>query len=112
MCSESWVSQSELTSRVGLAKRPVGKSHIVGDRTTSITGCDPEREGLTIEVRVTLPVLTPVPGHDLPTGFRAFNRHSNNITSSTNIGYEHKIEVRVAIDCEPDPTTLFASNPA
>jgi len=102
----------ELLSSVGLAKRPVGRSHIVGDHRPSVAGCDLEREGLTIKVRVTLPVLSPVPGHGLPTGFRAFNRHSNNITSSTNIGYENKIEVRVPVDCEPDSTTLFASNPA
>jgi hypothetical protein len=103
---------SELLSRVGLAKRPVRGSHIVGDHRSSVAGCDLERQDLTIKVRVALPVLSPVPGHGLPTCFRAFNRHSNSITSSTNIGYENKIEVRVAVDCEPDSTTLFASNSA
>lgn len=59
----------ELASTVGLAKVPVGWSHIVGGDRAAITCCDLEREGLAIEVRVALPVLTPVPGHALPASF-------------------------------------------
>jgi hypothetical protein len=98
--------------RVGSAKSPVGWSHIVGDHSVSITGCDLEREGLIIQVGVTLPVLAPVPGHCLPIAFGPFYGNRDYITSSAHICYQHQIKVGVPINRESDTTTLSASNPA
>ena len=83
----------ELSPIEGLPKRPVGWSCIVGDYSVAIAGSDLEGEGLTIQVIVALPVLSPVSGHCLPTGFRAFDGYRDHITSSTYICYENKIEV-------------------
>ncbi|KAK3013294.1 hypothetical protein RJ639_008202 [Escallonia herrerae] len=76
----------ELCPTVGLTETPVARSNIVGDYSAPITCGDLEREGLTIEVCVALPVLAPIPGHGLPTRVRALDGDGRDITSTANIG--------------------------
>lgn len=106
------VVQLELFAGEGLTKTPIRRSHIVRDNRASIACFDIEREGLTIKVRVALPILAPVARQLLPVVTpRAFDRHRNNITSTANISYQHQVEVWVSVNSESYSTTLSASNP-
>lgn len=52
---------AELSTGEGLAERPAGRSGVVRDDGAAVAGCDLERKCLTVEVRVALPILSPVP---------------------------------------------------
>lgn len=78
-----------LGAAVGLAKPPIRRSYIVGDNGAAITCCDLEREGLSVKVRVALPVLAPIAGQGLPVSFWTFDGDRDNITSTTDIGYKN-----------------------
>lgn len=107
----SFQERLKLSPTEGLAKGPVWRSHIGWDNRAAIACCHLEREGLAIEVCIALPVLAPIARHRLPPSSRPFNGGCHYITSTTNICYEHQVEVWVAINGEPDPTTLPAGNP-
>ena len=96
----------------GLSKLPIGGDDIVAGDGSSVAAGDLEGEGLAIEVGVALPVLSPVPGHGLPTGLGPFDGHRVNISRTGNVGDEHQVEVGVAIDGEPDPSLLRTGHPA
>ncbi|RWV92876.1 hypothetical protein GW17_00044707 [Ensete ventricosum] len=103
---------AELATAEGLSEGPACRNHIVGDQRASVAGGDLEGEGLAIEVAVALPVLAPVPGHGLPPGPGPFDGHRVHISSSSNVGDQHQVEVGVAVDGEPDPSSLPACDPA
>lgn len=69
------------------------RNDVVGGEGAAIAGGDPEREGLSVKVRVGLPVLAPVSGHGAPSGAGALNPDSVDVTCPTNVGYEHQVEV-------------------
>lgn len=52
---------AELSTGEGLAVRPAGMSYVVGDNGTAVACGDFEGKCLTVEVRVALPILAPVP---------------------------------------------------
>lgn len=56
----------ELATAEGLAKGPIRRGNVVRNHRTAVTGGDREREALSDEVAVALPVLAPIPGHWLP----------------------------------------------
>ena len=87
------MKQLEVSSCESLAKCPIRRSRIVGDDKAAITCCDLKREGLTINVRVALPVLFSIKRHHLPTSSRPFDGDRHRISSPSNIGYQHKVEV-------------------
>ena len=87
------MKQLEVSSCESLAKCPIRRSRIVGDDKAAITCCDLKRESLTIHVKVALPVLAPIARHHLPTSSRPFDGDRHHISRTSNIGYQHKIEV-------------------
>ncbi|CAN6484527.1 unnamed protein product [Victoria cruziana] len=101
----------KLASAVGLAEGPVRRGDVVGDDRTAIAGDDLEGQSLAVEVAIALPVLAPVPGHGLPSGPRPFDVNCMDVTCSANVGYEHQIEVSMAVDGESDSTALPARHP-
>lgn len=102
----------KLISFERLSKLPSGWDNIVARNSSTVTGGDPEREGLAVEVRVTLPVLSPVPRHRDPVvAPGALDGHSNHLASSRNIRNQHQVEVGVPIYSEPYPAFLHTRNP-
>lgn len=65
----------ELASLERLAKLPVGRNGVVAGDGTAVAGGDLERETLSVQVIVALPILSPISGHGLPSCFRTFDRH-------------------------------------
>lgn len=57
------VCSPELGAGEGLAKGPAGRNDIVGNKRTAVASSELEREGLTIQIGVALPVLSPISGH-------------------------------------------------
>ena len=66
-------SPLKLRALEGLSKLPICGYNVVRSDGSTITGRDAEGEGLTIEIRIGLPVLAKIPRHCLPPGFRAFD---------------------------------------
>lgn len=69
------LGSSELAPFKSLAELPVGGHDVVAGDGLAVAGGDLEGEGLAVEVGIALPVLAPVPGHGLPPGLRALDRH-------------------------------------
>lgn len=67
-----------------------------------------EGQALPIEVRVALPVGSPVPGHGLPSSVRTLDRHRANIPCSAHIREQDKLEVRTAINGESNTSSRCA----
>ncbi|KAL4379001.1 hypothetical protein GQ457_02G029010 [Hibiscus cannabinus] len=84
--------QLELPSRESLVECPIHGSHVIGGDHATIACCDLKRVCLTIHVGVALPILTPIARHHLPTSFRPFNGEQHCTSSTSNIGYQHKVE--------------------
>lgn len=101
-----------MASLEGLAELPAGRHDIVAGESPSVAGGDLEGEALAVEVCIALPVLPPVLRHGLPPGLRPLHRHRMHVAGPTDIGDEHQVEVRVAIDGEPYPSLLGTGDPA
>jgi len=52
---------TELSTGKSLAIRPAGRSGVEGDNCAAVAGGDLKGKCLTVEVRVALPILPPVP---------------------------------------------------
>jgi len=76
-----------------LSKLPIARHNVVASDSSAITCSDLEREALTVEVVIALPILPPVPRHSLPSSLRPFDGHRMYISSSTNICDQNQVEV-------------------
>ena len=101
-----------MTTFKSLAELPTSRSNIVTSNSSSITRSNLKWETLSIEVRVTLPILAPISWHGLPSGLRTLDRHRMDVTGSSNVGDEYQVEVRVSIDCEPNSSFSYTRYPA
>ncbi|RZS19264.1 hypothetical protein BHM03_00051642 [Ensete ventricosum] len=106
------MEELKLYSFEGLAELPIGGHDIVAGDGPAVAGGDLEGEALAIEIRVALPVLAPVPGHDLPPGPGALDGDRTHVAGARHVGDQDQVEVGVAIDGEPDPSFLRAWHPA
>ncbi len=103
---------SELSSFISLTKTPGSRCHIQGGYRVAITSSDKEGDGLSHKILVALPVLTPVSGHwDPVCHVGSFHGDCTHISRATHIAHQHQIEVRIAIDGEPNPSTSCAIHP-
>ena len=93
-----------------LSKLPTARYNVVASDSSAITCSHFEREALTIEVVIALPILPPVPGHSLPSSLWPFDGHRMYISSSTNICDQNQVEVWVSIDCESDSSFLHTGD--
>lgn len=59
-------SLAELCSDECLSKGPTSGCDIVRDDRLAVTGGNLKRQGLSVEVGIALPILSPVPTHWLP----------------------------------------------
>ena len=100
------------TGRETLAKSPIGWNNVF-KKFGDTVGCrDSERQRLTIQIRIGLPISSPISWHSHPPSFWAFDGHRSNRTSSSDIVDQHKLEVISPIHTEPNPSLLHARNPA
>ncbi|RRT42883.1 hypothetical protein B296_00044776 [Ensete ventricosum] len=106
------MEELKLYSFEGLAELPIGGHDIVAGDGPAVAGGDLEGEALAIEICVALPVLAPVPGHDLPPGPGALDGDRTHVAGARHVGDQDQVEVGVAIDGEPDPSFLRAWHPA
>ncbi len=103
---------SELSSFISLSKTPGSRCCIHGGYRVAITSSDKEGDGLSHKILVALPVLTPVSGHwDPVCHVGSFHGDCTHISRATHIAHQHQIEVRIAIDGEPNPSTSCAIHP-
>lgn len=84
-----------------LTELPIRWCHVVTSEGSSITSGDLERERLTIEIRISLPILAPISGHGMPCRGGAFNGDCMNIPCTSHVGDQNQVEVRVTINGEP-----------
>ena len=101
-----------LRGRKGLPEPPTGRDDVEEGLGLAIAASDLERQALPVEVRVGLPVDTPVPGHGHPPRSRALNRHRLDGPAAANVRDQHQLEVVSTVDGEPDPALLHTRNPA
>ena len=102
----------ELGAAEGLAEGPAVRHGGVGDDGAAVASGDAEGEALAVEERVALPVLAPVAGQGLP-GRRALrlDGHGVHVAGAAHVGDQDQVEVRVAVDGEPDAALLLARDP-
>lgn len=97
----------ELFSLKCLTESPVWWSNIVGGYCSSSAGGDLERERLSGEVEIALPVLSPVPTHGYPPCLRSLHFDSNHFPIRAYIGDEDLIVEGSPVNGKPySPTSL------
>lgn len=104
-------SDTEILSGIGLSELPISWRHVVGRGATPVAASDSEGQGLAHQDGVGLPVLPPVPAHWHPPGVGALHAHAHDIPCARHVGDQNQVEVLVAVDCEPDPSLLYAWDP-
>lgn len=100
------------SGRETLAKSPIGWNNILKKFGDTIGCCDSERQRLTIQIGIGLPISTPISWHSHPPSFWAFDGHRSNRSSSSYVVDQHKLKVVSPIHTEPNPSFLHAWNPA
>jgi len=78
---------------VSLPELPIRRSNVEEGNGSPIGGGHLEGQALSVEVRVALPVGSPVPRHGLPPTVRSLDRHRANRSGSAHIGDQNKLEV-------------------
>lgn len=84
---------SELGTLKGLTELPVARNDVVAGDGTAVAGGDLEREALSVQVIVALPVLSPISRHGLPFCIGSFDRHRLDIAGAADVGDQHQVEV-------------------
>lgn len=105
------LSDSEVISSERLTKLPIGRDNVPRRSGATVTGFDTEWEWLSDQDGVWLPVLPPVTAHAHPPSLGPFDAHLHNIPCTRDVGDQNQVEVGVAIDLEPDPSSLLAWHP-
>lgn len=101
----------ELSPRVGLPKLPPRRCDIIANQRPAIASGHLEGEALAVEVGVALPILAPILRHCLPPNLRTFDRHGVDVAGATNIGDQDQIEIRMAVNREPNSSLLLTGDP-
>ena len=101
----------ELAAFISFTKLPIRRRDVVASDGPTITGGDLKGEALTVEHRVTLPILPPIPWHWLPPCSRPFDRDCTDVSCSRNIGDQNQVEVRVSVQSESNPAFLYTRHP-
>lgn len=99
-------------ARESLAECPTCWNNILENSGFSVSGGDPEGQRLTIQIRIGLPISTPVSWHGHPSCFWAFDGHRLNRSSPSHIADQHKLKVVSPIHTELNPSLLHAWSPA
>ncbi|GER55723.1 MAC/Perforin domain-containing protein [Striga asiatica] len=98
----------KLWALVGLTELPAVGRDTVSCQSPAVASGDSERERLTVEIQVALPILPPVSGHGLPPGTRPLNPHAVYVTGPTYIRYKDQNEIRVEmLTWRVAPTTII-----
>lgn len=105
-CGKLLSSHPEILPSESLAKLPIRWHNVPWSGSPTVTGCDSEREWLTNQDRVWLPVLTPVTTHGHPTSLWPFQAHLHDIPCTRDVGDQNQVEVTETVDCESDSTLL------
>lgn len=105
------ISNSEILSHERLTKLPIGRSNVPGSGGPTVTACEPERERLTNQDGVGLPVLTPVTAHAHPPCVRPLNACPHDIPCTSHVCDQNQVEVSEAVDGESDPSAPSARHP-
>ncbi len=105
-----WFLLADLCTFEGLAESPVC---ICNTRCcdSAIACGDHEPNALPHELPTTLPVLSPVPCHGVPSCVIPSHPHRHHDSRSTHVGDRHQVEKRVPVDGEPDSSCLDTIDP-
>jgi hypothetical protein len=95
-----------------LTELPIGWGYVPRGWGAPVAPRDPERQWLSHQHCVWLPVLTPVSAHAHPASLGALHQHAHDIPCTRDVGDQHQVEVAEAVDCEPDTSVLAAWHPA
>lgn len=101
-----------MTALEGLPELPISRCHVVDGESSTVTGGDTEGERLAVEKGVCLPILPPVSGHGLPASFGPFDRECMDVPCTRDVADQNQVEVRVAVDREPNPPSLHTTHPS
>ena len=94
-----------------MAEPPAGGRDVEEGLGLAVAAGDLERQALPVEVRVRLPVDSPVPRHGHPPGPRSFDRRRLDGAAAADVGDEHQLEVVAPVDGEPHPSLLHTWHP-
>lgn len=95
-----------------MAVFPILRSDVHARHGAAISGSDHERQALSIQVGVHLPVLAPVAPHGLPPSSGAFDLHCLDGATAADVGDEHQVEELVSVDGEVHAARPLARNSA
>lgn len=77
----------EVLPGVGLPELPIGGRHVDRGRGAAVAADDSEGECLADEVRVGLPVLSPIPAHCHPLRVRSLDEHALDVAGPGDVRY-------------------------
>lgn len=98
-----------LRCREGLAKLPISRDDIVHGERSSVAYGDFDWQPLSIQIRIALPIRSPISLHRFPFGtVWPFYPCRFHISSSPNFTYQNQLQVVTPIYCETYSSILLA----
>lgn len=103
----------ELCPLESLSELPIGRGDVVARHRPSVAGGHLKGEALAVKHAVALPILPPISRHLLPSGGPGpLHGDGAHVSESSHVTHQNQVEIRVAVDREPDPALLPARHPA